>query len=368
MHVPFEGTLKHHGYAFLYMAIVKHKWFTRHQLNAAIKAHNFGASVSNMAIPGATLKGTKGMNPSGKQTLPFTAGQMMHFTINSIELIRPLMPTEALRSREWRAWLAHVTYITALMKPSFTSASLRKLNVLIMRFHSLFLAVPEYKSIWKPKNHFEAHMPLDILNFGPPRGYWCMRFEAKNQEFKRAARSSNKKDLPKMLANFWAHRSALMLLTPHRAKVEPHTAEEPLLVTNTRLELTQVAAMFDSTLMEGGTTLIRWLKRATHLGQQVSPGSWMMVDTGDHEYLLRVSSLFYVLAGENDSPLLCVHGSSYDLHGLFHTGDDGVPYCIENDLLDTSAITWQTFILEMCTLTILGSALLKGQRRFIEIP
>ena len=51
-----------------------------------------------------------------------------------------------------------------------------------------------------------------------------------------------------------------------------------------------------------------------------------------------------------------------------HTGDDGVPYCIEADLLDTSAFAWQTFILEMCTLTILGSALLKGRRRFIEIP
>ena len=66
--------------------------------------------------------------------------------------------------------------------------------------------------------------------------------------------------------------------------------------------------------------------------------------------------------------MLCVHDSSYDLHDLLHTGDDGVPYCIEADLLDTSAFTWQTFILEMCTLTILGSALLKGRRRFIEIP
>ena len=292
----------------------------------------------------------------------------MHFAINSIERIRPLMPTEALRSKEWYAWSAHVAYITALMKPSFTVGSLRQLNAMIMKFHSLFLSIPAYKSIWKPKNHFEAHMPLDILNFGPPRGYWCMRFEAKNQEFKRAARSSNKKNLPKMLAFFWAERSALLLLKPHGMIVEPHLAEEQLLATSTRLELTQIAEMFDSTMLEGGTTLVRWLKRATHLGQRVSAGSWMMVDSGDTTQLLKVSSLFYLLAGETDIPLLCVHGSSYDLHDLLHTGDDGVPYCIEADLLDTSAFTWQTFILEMCTLTILGSALLKGRRRFIEIP
>ena len=51
-----------------------------------------------------------------------------------------------------------------------------------------------------------------------------------------------------MLANCWAERSALLLLKPHEVLVEPHTAEEPLLATNARLELTQVAEMFDSSL------------------------------------------------------------------------------------------------------------------------
>ena len=36
-------------------------------------------------------------------------------------------------------------------------------------------------SSWKLKHHLMQHLAIDILNFGPPRLYWCMRFEAMNQ-------------------------------------------------------------------------------------------------------------------------------------------------------------------------------------------
>ena len=36
------------------------------------------------------------------------------------------------------------------------------------------LQVPEYADMARPKHHFARHLPVDILNSGPPRGYWCV--------------------------------------------------------------------------------------------------------------------------------------------------------------------------------------------------
>ena len=37
----------------------------------------------------------------------------------------------------------------------------------------------------KPKHHFFLHLPLAIFMFGPMKVWWCMRFEAKHQYFKK---------------------------------------------------------------------------------------------------------------------------------------------------------------------------------------
>jgi hypothetical protein len=92
-------------------------------------------------------------------------------------------------------WSAHVQYFTAMMASTFTDASIAALDGMIFRAQELFLAIEAYSSLWKPKNHFAQHVPNDIKTFGPPRTYWCMRFEAKNQEHKRAGKMSNFRDV-----------------------------------------------------------------------------------------------------------------------------------------------------------------------------
>ena len=51
------------------------------------------------------------------------------------------------------------------------------------RAEKKFESVTAYKKAksWKLKHHLMQHLAVDILNFGPPRLYWCMRFEAMNQ-------------------------------------------------------------------------------------------------------------------------------------------------------------------------------------------
>ena len=80
---------------------------------------------------------------------------------------------------------------------------------MIQKAQTLFIQL--YPHLWKPKNHFAQHIPADIKRFGPPRTYWCMRFEAKNQEHKRAAKTGNWRDTPGTIAHFWVDRSAFRL-------------------------------------------------------------------------------------------------------------------------------------------------------------
>ena len=107
---------------------------------------------------------------------------MIAFTLASPEIFRQLMPAHAFTSKHWHAWLAHVKYFSAMMAPSFTDLSICRLDGLIYRAQTLFLDIPEYSQLWKFKNHAIQHLPYDIKLFGPPRLYWCMRYEAKNQE------------------------------------------------------------------------------------------------------------------------------------------------------------------------------------------
>ena len=102
MHVELEGNLKVHLYGFLYMAIVKHKWFSRAELNARIKAFPFFSKVRRPPpIPASALKGRKGTLPRGKGTIPYTSGHMLHFVLHSLEILRPLLSVP-------KRWLVYV--------------------------------------------------------------------------------------------------------------------------------------------------------------------------------------------------------------------------------------------------------------------
>jgi len=199
MHVELEGNLKVHAYGFLYVATKKYCWFTRRQLNDAMARFPF-LRDQPPRIPSTSLKGKKGKLPKKNGTISMTSGQMLQFVIHSVEILRPLMSNAAQASPEWKAWVAHIKYLQALMKMHFTIETIRQLDELIIDAQRLFLDIENYAGLWKPKNHFAQHFPSDILRFGPPRGYWCMRFEAKNQEHKRAGKLSDYRSVPDVVA------------------------------------------------------------------------------------------------------------------------------------------------------------------------
>lgn len=81
-----------------------------------------------------------------------------------------------------------------------------------MEHQMQFAAVTEYEGLWKPKHHLALHIARDIRRFGPPRGYWCMAFEAFNQLVKRLSEMSNYKSQLSSVVNFWLYKSARNLI------------------------------------------------------------------------------------------------------------------------------------------------------------
>ena len=116
------------------------------------------------------------------------------------------MPTDQLAHPVWTCLQQHLQYFTLLLQTSFSKADVRRIDQLIYSQQSIFLTIPQYHrcrapllprasfcqtfkpslpsglcSLWKPKNHFAQHFPVDIMRYGPPVYYWCMKFEMRHQ-------------------------------------------------------------------------------------------------------------------------------------------------------------------------------------------
>ena len=78
----------------------------------------------------------------------------------------------------WLCMKLHLRIIRAMSQHAITRDAVDDLAKTIYKWQKLFLSISEYDDLFKPKAHFYSHYPMDILNFGPTRQYWCMRFEA----------------------------------------------------------------------------------------------------------------------------------------------------------------------------------------------
>jgi len=325
MHVELEGNLKVHAYGLLYVATKKYHWFTRIQLNNAIARFPF-LRDQPPRIPITSLKGKKGMLPKKNGSISMTSGQMLQFVIHSVEIMRPLMSSAAQASPEWKAWVAHVKYFQALMKMHFTMETVRQLDDLIIDAQEKFLAIEIYAGLWKPKNHFAQHFPSDVLMFGPPRGFWCMRFEAKNQEHKRAGKLSNYKTVPDVVAKFWAMRSGLRLLRK-RKRTDTDTASD-----------------------EG----------VNHNGMHLTTRSWVLANCANGQQILG-----------QITDLEEVDGIWYARMTTFNTNDvmyaspgDGIPYAKADELQQGGST--KKFALHSLALTLVLPIEHRGRIRFVE--
>ena len=149
-----------------------------------------------------------GYVPKSGAHVHMTAGQMLTFARHSTQLFINLgVPPD---DPAFQAWQTHMSLINLLMQHSLTPDEIQQIDQTIQSHQEQLQALSEvYPNIWKPKHHYACHFPLDIQHFGPPRHYWCMRFEAMNQVFKKIAVGGSYRDTTRRLAEFWCMRSAL---------------------------------------------------------------------------------------------------------------------------------------------------------------
>ena len=120
-----------------------------------------------------------------------TGAQVKEFALCSLEILEPLMQGHPLLP-SWRSWQVMHVIVQLIDKKSMRVKDVEHLDMAI-RAHAML-----YKVAWpsrlRPKLHFLAHFPLEVLLCGPARHYWCFAFERKNMDVKRAVEASNYKD------------------------------------------------------------------------------------------------------------------------------------------------------------------------------
>jgi len=363
MHTELEGNLKSHGYGLLYVAIKKYKWFTLAQLNAALRVPLPATGEVLPPVREKALKGRKGTLPRAAGTLVYTAGQMIAFALASPELLRTIMPAHALESAHWKAWLAHVKYFTAMMQSSFTDDSIRRLDGLIYRAQTLFLQISDYSSLWKFKNHIVQHVPYDIKLFGPARFYRCMRFEAKNQEFKKASKLTNYQNMPKSLAEFHVGRVSHRLRTGSSKLSLAVELGDALLCEDLDPTLSEEHESL-AELIDASSVKVTWLNAITYEGHTLVPGSWIQISTdAGFFHLAQVEAL-----GTTSNGMTFIYTHAFDRTIVLHDDPiDDSQFAWERELLEELSMEERTFDLDKVhSLTLLMAFLFDGKRRFVE--
>jgi len=72
--------------------------------------------------------------------------------------------------------------VDTLLSTQFTQNSILLLKNNIRQHNSDYILL--FQDNLKPKHHLLTHYPTIILNSGPPKHFWCFRYEAKHKEMK----------------------------------------------------------------------------------------------------------------------------------------------------------------------------------------
>jgi len=139
----------------------------------------------------SVLKSTEQRQPVQGVSLRMNGAQVKEFALCSLEILRPLMQGHT-SLPSWKSWQIMHVIVQLIDKKSMGVKDVEQLDMAI-RAHAIL-----YKVAWpsrlRPKLHFLAHFPLEVLLCGPARHYWCFAFERKNMDVKRAVEASNYKD------------------------------------------------------------------------------------------------------------------------------------------------------------------------------
>ncbi|XP_022093684.1 uncharacterized protein LOC110980918 [Acanthaster planci] len=175
MHVFLEGLIPHELKYMLYDYIVVSKYFTLEWLNARITS--FSYSYLHLGAKPEILDKT---HIVGDGKLKQTSAATMTLICTLPYIISQKVPQG---EPKWVNFLRLVQITLISTSPCCSHMTASVLAQLVYEHHTTFTALyPKGKVT--PKMHYCIHLPRQMINYGPLRHHWCMRFEAKHGFFK----------------------------------------------------------------------------------------------------------------------------------------------------------------------------------------
>ncbi|XP_060871578.1 uncharacterized protein LOC132949103 [Metopolophium dirhodum] len=128
--------------------------------------------------------------------LKMSAREMMCFIHFLPLMIGDLIPNN---DDTWLFFLNFLEIIDILMSHKLTQDLIACLKRLIKKHNLDYVTL--FKDTLKPKHHFLTHYPSIIQKSGPPRHFWCFKYESKHRELKMYARAiTSRKNITLSLA------------------------------------------------------------------------------------------------------------------------------------------------------------------------
>lgn len=209
MHDIFEGVCHYDMCHIIKYYVNTIKIFSLTTLNNRKKNFNYGPIEVGNISPEIT-----DLNLS-KLHLKMSAREMMTFVHFFSLMIGDLVPEG---DEVWNFYLMLLKIVDCLLSYEFTNNSIINLKQLITQHNYLYVTL--FNDTLKPKHHNLIHYPTVIEHSGPPRHYWCFRFEGKHKELKMYARStSSRKNITLTLAKKFQFKFAHYLLHLNTEKI-----------------------------------------------------------------------------------------------------------------------------------------------------
>ena len=245
MHLLLEGVVPYEVKLMLKEFIETEGYFTLDTLNDSIQHCPYTAE--EMRDKPTTIDRHVLMSNDSK--LKQTAEQMKVLLTCLPMIIGHLVPIE---EPKWKTLLLLIKIVLVAFSPVASLDLANNLKALIATHHRQFLDnYPTASFI--PKLHYLVHLPKQMLMYGPLRFHSCMRWEAKNGQFKNR-KYRNFKNLPKSMATNHQHWMCMVQSGPNGTKSNVYLYAGDSVKTGVTIDL-RGHASFASFNGLGGDTL-----------------------------------------------------------------------------------------------------------------
>ena len=270
MHDVLEGVARYELRAMLQVFIAK-KYFTLAGLNSRMLNFEYSPSESKDK---PQLLDTSSLERGS--TLGQSAASM-----KTLMILLPCLIADNVPEHDpfWVNFIRLLKIMLLLISPVVSERTVQSLEVLIASHNDAYCKLYPDEP-FRPKFHYLVHYPSQIVNFGPSRNHWCMRYESKNGFFKQK-RWFNFKNLPYSLAKY--HQEWMCLNMQGSCVYDGDEVREGVLTTADKIQGLSGICESTRTILQTNNVVIN--------GHSYSKGSILLIDFEEEPEFAEVLSI-----------------------------------------------------------------------------